>query len=139
MKKYLFIIYFAFIANNLFGQSLLIYGGKNQDIFLGCLNFDKFEDKSIWNKFGNNGSKFNDKCIWNKFGEYGGKFSDFSPFNKFASKPPILVDKYGNFYGYFTADKYFTKRTTSKLALLIIDYWEEIFDNIDGYYEKIFK
>ena len=120
------------------GQSLLIFGGKNHDVFLGCLNCDKYQDKSIWNKYGDYGSKYNAKCIWNKYGVYGGKYSDYSPFNKYASYPPVLVDKDGNFYGYFSADKYFSKRTSSKLALFIIDYWEAIAEDVSEYYDKIF-
>ncbi|GEP95776.1 hypothetical protein [Chitinophaga cymbidii] len=121
------------------GQSLLIFGGKDHDVFLGCLNCDKYQDKSIWNAYGAFGSKCNDKCIWNKYGNYGGKYSDYSPFNQYASHPPVLVDKDGNFYGYFTTNKFFPKRTTSKLALLIVDFWEAIAEDVSGYYEKIFK
>jgi len=60
-------------------------------------------------------------------------------FNKYASHPPVLVDPDGNFYGYFTADKYFSKRTTNKLALLIINNWEVIMEDVGEAYEKIFE
>ena len=139
MKIYLTLFLIVAFTTITSGQSLLIFGGKNHDIYLGCLNCDKYEDKSIWNAYGDFGSKYNDKCIWNKYGDYGGAYSDFSPFNKYASNPPVLVDKDGNFYGYFTADKYFSKRTTSKLALFIIDFWEAIADDVSEYYDKIFK
>jgi hypothetical protein len=120
-------------------QTLLIFGGDNHDVYLGCINCDKYESSSIWNKYGDHGSKYNSECIWNKYGDYGGKYSDNSPFNKYASHPPVLVDKDGNFYGYFTADKYFSKRTTNKIALLIIENWEIIINDVGEAYEKIFN
>ena len=138
MKIYLAIIFLVFLTTITKGQSLLIYGGKNHDFFLGCLNCDKYGDKSIWNKYGDFGSKYNNNCIWNKYGDYSGKYSDLSPFNKYATNPPVLVDNDGNFYGYFTANKYFSKRTDSKLALFIIDFWEAIADDVSEYYDKIF-
>lgn len=120
-------------------QSILIFGGKNHDVFLGCLNCTKYDNNSIWNKYGDFGSKYNEKCIWNKYSEYSGKYSDYSPFNKYATYPPVLVDDDGNFYGYFTANKYKDKRTDVELAIFIIDYWETIKDDISEYYEQIFK
>lgn len=120
-------------------QSILIFGGKNHDVFLGCLNCTKYDNNSIWNKYGDFGSKYNEKCIWNKYSEYSGKYSDFSPFNKYASYPPVLVDADGNFYGYFTANKYKDKRTDLELAIFIVDYWETIKDDISESYEQIFK
>ena len=120
-------------------QSILIFGGKNHDVFLGCLNCTKYDNNSIWNKYGDFGSKYNEKCIWNKYSEYSGKYSDYSPFNKYATYPPVLVDDDGNFYGYFTANKYKDKRTDVELVIFIIDYWETIKDDISEYYEQIFK
>ncbi|MEI6864862.1 hypothetical protein [Flavicella sp.] len=117
-------------------QSLLIYGGNNHDVFLGCLNCDKYKSSSIWNEYGDNGSKYNSNCIWNEHGNYSGIYSDNSPFNKYALHPPILVDSEGNFYGYFTADIYYSKRTTNKFALMIIDDWEVIMEDVGEAYEK---
>jgi hypothetical protein len=37
-------------------QTLLIFGGDKHDVFLGCLNCNKYESSSIWNKYGENGS-----------------------------------------------------------------------------------
>lgn len=139
MKKSSTLFLIFFIINLTFSQNILIFGGKNHDIFLGCLNCSKYDDSSIWNKYGNNGSKYNSNCIWNKYGDFGGKYSNDSPFNKYASNPPVLVDREGNFYGYFTADGYFSKRTNNKLALLIIDYWETIGEDVGKAYDKIFK
>ena len=137
-KNYLFIL-LLFVFNITLAQNILIFGGKNHDVFLGCLDCDKYNDNSIWNKYGNNGSKYSSNSIWNKYGNYGGKYSSDSPFNKYASNPPFLVDRDGNFYGYFTADVYFSKRTNNKLALFIIDYWESILEDVGEAYNKIFN
>jgi hypothetical protein len=138
LKKIFLIILFLTFCNS-YSQKILIFGGQNHDVFLGCLNCSKYDDNSIWNKYGDFGSKYNDKCIWNKYGDYSGKYSDISPFNKYGSYPPVLVDKDGNFYGYFTANSYKDKATDVKLALFIIENWETISEDVGGYYEKIFN
>jgi len=120
-------------------QDLLIFGGQNHDVFLGCLNCTKYDTNSIWNKYGDFGSKYNEKCIWNKYGSYSGKYNDTSPFNKYANYPPVLVDAEGNFYGYFTSNTYHDKATQVKLALLIVENWETIADDVGEAYELIFK
>ena len=139
MKTLFTLLIGLILAISVNAQSILIYGGDNHDVYLGCLNCDKYESSSIWNKYGDNGSKYNSDCIWNKYGDYGGKYSDNSPFNKYASNPPVLVDSDGNFYGYFTTDKYFAKRTTNKLALIIIDNWELIMEDVGEAYGLIFN
>lgn len=127
------------ISFTLSSQELLIFGGKNHDIFLGCLNCTKYDQKSIWNQYGDFGNKYNSNCIWNQYGDYGNKYSDTSPLNSYASYPPVLVDSDGNFYGYFTANKYKDKATSSKLAFLIIDNYEAIIDDVGDAYDKIFN
>jgi hypothetical protein len=82
-------------------EALLLFGGQNNRIFLGCLNCNRFSSDSICNRFGDYGSRFSDKSIWNRFGDYGSRFSD-SPWNRFPSNPPVIVDRSGNFYGYFS-------------------------------------
>lgn len=138
MNKF-YLLLFTFIIQYNFGQTLLIYGGKDNDTFLGCLNCDNYSKSSIWNKYGLNGSKYNSNSIWNRYGNFGGPHSNYSPFNKYATYPPVLVDKNGNFYGYFTADIFFSKRTDNQLALLIIKYWEKISEDVGQAYENIFK
>lgn len=138
LTLYLTIFLIVFVSKSN-GQSILIYGGDNHDVFLGCLNCDKYNQSSIWNSYGEYGSRYSSKSLWNTYGEFGGRYSDYSPFNKYAGNPPVLVDKEGNFYGYFTADKYHADRTKSKLALFIVDYWQAISQDVNEYYEKIFN
>ena len=108
-------------------------------MFLGKLNASEFDTESIWNEYGKYGSKFNTKSIWNEYGTYGSEFSMYSPFNKNASYPPVLVDKNGKFYGYFTVNKYKSKRADFDLVNVIYEYYEDIREDVDEWYEKIFK
>lgn len=122
-------MYNACINSNT-NSKILLYGGKDYIIFLGCLNCDSYNGDSIWNNYGKYGSKFNNECIWNKYGSYGGKYGEYSPFNDGAKYPPKIIDDKGNFMGYFTSNKYFTGRREGKLADAITEKWEAIGDNI---------
>jgi len=140
MVKSTLILLFCIITLQVFSQKVLqIYGGKDHDQYLGCLNCSKFDTKSIWNAYGPFGSKYNEKSIWNSYGSYGGAYSIFSPFNAYASYPPVIVDEDGGFYGYFTINKYQDKRSNVKLALTICEYWNLIIDNVSEWYEKLFN
>ena len=138
MKILYAILLLILFSTSSHAQKLSIYGGEKNDVYLGCLTCDKFDSDSIWNKFGLYGSKFNAQSIWNKFGKYGGSFNDYSPFNKFARNPPILVGENGKFYGYFTADKFYNKRTNSRLANSITENWEFIADDVSEGYDLYF-
>ncbi len=118
--------------------TLLIYGGKEHDEYLGKLNASKYDSESIWNQYGKYGSRYNSKSIWNQYGTYGSKYNNNSPFNDYASYPPILVDKNGKFYGYFTSNKYKRQRANLKLIDIICDTHEAISEDVSGWYDKIF-
>ena len=123
-----------------FGQKQLeIYGGKDHDVYLGCLNCDSYNSNSIWNEYGTYGSSYNSKSIWNEYGSYGSEYSSTSPFNSYASDPPVIVDKDGGFYGYFTINEYKSKRANFELALTIYKYYDLIRDDVSKWYDKIFK
>ncbi len=119
-------------------QTLHLYGGKSHDVYLGCLNCDKYDSNSVWNPFGNYGSKYNSYSIWNRYGNYGNKYSDTSPWNGYASNPPVVVDKQGNFYGYFTVNTYKNNRAEFKLALYLYKFYDEIREDVSKWYELIF-
>ena len=118
---------------------MLIYGGENHDVYLGKLNANEFDSESIWNEFGKYGNPFSSYSIWNEFSNYGNEFSRYSPFNSFASNPPVLVDNNGNFYGYFTINKFHAKRADFKLVNIIYENFEKIRDDVDNWYDKIFN
>lgn len=121
------------------GEKILIYGGENSEVFLGCLNCDKFDKESIWNTMGDFGSVFGQFSIWNKFREYGGQMGNYSPFNQFSKKPPILVDSNGNKYGYFSVDSFYKQSTDLKLAIYIVENWETISEDVNSAYVDIFE
>ncbi|MDE6146489.1 MAG: hypothetical protein K2G18_00330 [Bacteroidales bacterium] len=127
-----------YISNIPYGTILLIYGGKEHDEYLGKLNASKYDSESIWNQYGKYGSRYNSKSIWNGYGTYGSKYSSYSPFNNYASNPPVLVDKNGKFYGYFTSNKYKSQRAKLKLVDIICENHEAISEDVSGWYDKIF-
>src|SRR5688572_26329262 len=109
MRKVLLI---PFILASLYssGQKALhIYGGENHDVYLGCLNCSDIDANSIWNDIGKYGSNISSTSIWNDISTYGSDISSYSPWNDLASDPPVIVDKDGNFFGYFTTNTFKTK------------------------------
>lgn len=139
MKRILFfIVCCIFSMHCIFSQTLYIYGGEDHDVFLGKLNASKYDSKSIWNEYGTYGSEYNANSIWNEYGTYGIAYSSYSPFNSYASYPPVIVDEEGNFYGYFTVNKYKSKRANFDLVNIICEYYESIREDVDEWYDKIF-
>jgi hypothetical protein len=102
--------------------ALLLYGGgTSHRTFYGCLNCSKYDSESVCNQYGDFGSRYSDLSIWNRYGDVGSKYSSNSPWNKFASTPPAIVDKDGNFYGYFTSVRSHPRRTTIQTYLAFLD------------------
>lgn len=123
MRKIILVALIFITATTTFGQALHIYGGKNHDVYLGCLNCDKYNSNSIWNAYGT----------------YGSKYNSYSPWNSYSNDSPVIVDKEGNFYGYFTTNKYRSKRADFDLVEILYEYHELIRDDISKWYDKIFK
>jgi hypothetical protein len=113
--------------------------GESHDVYLGCLNCSRYDSNSIWNSYGNYGSKYDSKSIWNKYGDYGGSYSTYSPFYNYANYPPAIVDKDGNFYGYFTISSTKSKRANFDLVNIIYKHYEEIREDVSEWYDKIFN
>ena len=129
-----------FFAQIVLGQKTLqLYGGQNQDVYLGCLNCNDVDRNSIWNDIGTYGSNISDKSIWNDIGTYGSDISNYSPFNSIASYPPAILDNDGNFYGYMTANDIKSKRAEFQLALTICKYYKDIQKDVSGWYKKLFN
>jgi hypothetical protein len=105
-----------------FVKALLLFGGEDHKTFLGCLNCVDTYGGSVCNPYGEQGSKFQSDSIWNKFGEYGSKFSANSPWNKYSTTAPIIVDKDGDSYGYFSANRYHNDRTRIKWLITVLDF-----------------
>lgn len=139
IKQLLFLTTGLLLSVNVFSQTLHIYGGQNHDEYLGCLNCDKYNSSSIWNAYGTYGSKYSSNSIWNAYGTYGSKYNTYSPWNSYSNDPPVIVDKEGNFYGYFTTNKYKTKRADFSLVEILYEYHELIRDDVSNWYDKIFE
>ncbi len=89
---------------------LLLFGGRNHEEFLGCLNCYRSEPYSVWNDRREYGDPKNENSIWNQKGPYGSRTSSLSPWNPRSSNPPLVVDRLGNLYGYFTLNRSYPKR-----------------------------
>jgi hypothetical protein len=97
-----------------------LYGGRNEDVYLGCLNCSSDDQLSVWSMdgvYGLNG----ETSIWNEYNIYGGILSQYSPWNNIASNPPIIVDFDGNFYGYFTKNNGITNRTKAEWLINLLE------------------
>lgn len=130
MKKLLAAVTLLFSLNAYAEPAYLLFGGKNHDKFLGCLNCNKYDNSSIWNKYGKFGSKYDSDSIWNKYGTYGSKYNNESPWNKYSTESPVIVDHSGKYYGKFTTNKY-DDQTRIKSILWILENHEYIMENID--------
>jgi len=90
---------------------LMIFGGRNHQVYLGCLSCSEYESDSVFNAYSRFGSSYSAESIFNKYGEYGSRYSVFSACNPYASDPPVIVDSAGNFYGRLTVNQYHSQRT----------------------------
>jgi len=120
-------------------QTLHLYGGSNQDQYLGCLNCDTFDKDSIWNSFGDYGNILSSKSIWNVNGNYGSTYSTYSPWSSYASYPPAIVDQDGQFYGYLTLNPYKSERSELKLVHILYKNHDAIQKDVSGWYDKLFR
>ncbi len=122
-----------------FSQTLHIYGGQNNETYLGCINCNTLDANSIWNEYGTYGNSYNSQCIWNEYGTYGNEYGNYCPWNSYATDPPIIVDENGNFYGYLTVNDNKSNRANFVLALTLYQYYDLIRDNVSKWYSKIFQ
>lgn len=81
---------------------LMIFGGYNHKVYLGCLSCSEYVTDSVNNDFGPNGSEYQSNSIKNHFSEYGSPYSMYSACNPYASDPPVIVDNSGHYYGRLT-------------------------------------
>jgi hypothetical protein len=137
-KAVIILFFILLLSMPVFSQSLMLFGGRNHDVFLGYLNHNQYESDSIWNQYGNFGSKYNSDSIWNQYGTYGSRYSSDSPFNPYAQNPPVIVDPDGNFYGYFTLNR--SKNPTRiEWILWVLENHDWIRDNRREAYSMIFR
>lgn len=143
MRRILYTLFLILCPLMLNAQVLLIYGydsyEDNYGVYLGKLNASCYDSESIWNIYGDYGNIYSSESIWNQYGDYGNEYSSVSPFNSYASNPPILLDNRGNYYGYFTSNKYKVNRCNLKLIDIICEYYEDIREDVSEWYDRIFE
>jgi len=110
--------------------TLLLFGGKDHDVFLGCLNCSRTDPTSVWNAYGKYGSEYQSNSIWNRYGTYGSVYNQNSPWNTYSSQGPVIVDPEGNSYGYFTRNKYH-QQTRIDWVVWILDHYDEVIEHLD--------
>lgn len=138
MKKITILLFLSIFITNSYSQDLHLYGGTSHDVYLGCLNCNAYDSNSIWNAYGTYGSKYNSTSIWNKYGTFGSEYNSLSPWNRYSSTPPVVVDKAGKFYGYFTRNSNTSNRAEFELAITVYKYYDLIMDDVAKWYEKLF-
>lgn len=87
---------------------MMLFGGVGHDDYLGCLDCSEYSPDSLCNEYGSHGSEYSSGGLFNEYGSYGSQYSSKSPWNEYTSSKdvPVLVDDSGNFYGYFTINRY---------------------------------
>jgi len=83
------------------GASVIAQDDENT--YLGKV-ISRFENGSIFNKYGTYGTEYNNKSIWNKYSTFGDKYSLNSSFNNTSSTPPMHI-KQGKVIGYLSSNK----------------------------------
>jgi hypothetical protein len=128
MKIALSLILFAIMGATAQAQTskaLLLFGGEDHDTFLGCLNCTDTSVSSVCNDVGKYGSDIATDSIWNDIGKFGFDISQYSPWNDLSSKAPIIVDKDGTSYGYFSANDLHHDRTRVRWLLDVLDVYQK--------------
>ena len=100
---------------------LMLFGGSDHDVYLGCLNCGSVAADSLCNDFGRYGNEFSGDSIWNEFSRFGNEFSGESPWNELSTQAPVIVDSDGKFYGYFSVNSFHPKRTQIKALVTLLD------------------
>ncbi len=113
-------------------QEYLLYGGRDLNIFLGCLNCSRFDGDSVWNKAGAYGSEHDRSTIWSKASPYGSPYNDLSPWHPHSTDAPVVRDRSGRSYGRFTRNVFDRERTDVESLLWILDNYDSIIADLDS-------
>lgn len=132
MKSFLILIS-SLIGSEVAATELLFFGGKNREKFLGCLTCSEYDSKSVCNGYGPYGNEYSSSGMWNEYAGFGNEYLPDSPWNEYSSSKavPVLVDREGNFYGYFTINEH---RADAVKFSADLKQW---FDAADGDLEKV--
>jgi hypothetical protein len=126
-------VFFLLQTNYAYSKDLMLYGGSGHKEFLGCFNCGDNSSKSICNEYGTFGNEYSSSSIFNEYGTYGSEYSSSSPWNEYSSSNsvPVLVDKQGRFYGYFTINEYRSK------AIDFADTLSDIYESANGKLDEV--
>jgi len=109
-------------------KAMLLFGGHDHKTFLGCLNCADTSDTSVCNDVGKYGSDVAENSIWNDVGPYGSDVSPSSPWNSVSQDAPIIVDRTGKSYGYFSVNNVHHDRTRIDWLVAILNYYDQTND-----------
>jgi hypothetical protein len=87
------------------GEPLLLFGGAEHNVFLGCLNCGEYDERSVWNKYSQYGFG-NSYGLWSRYGEHLNPYSSTSVCNAYSSDGPLITDSAGSVRGRFTLNAY---------------------------------
>jgi len=123
IKKAVLISVLVFFASAAYAEEkIMLFGGANHDVYLGCFSCSDIDSESINNDISKYGSDISSTSIFNDIGEYGSDISQYSPCNDIAASPPVLVDQDGGFYGYLTLNNINPKAITDPKILAWLKY-----------------
>jgi len=110
---------------------LLLFGGPQQQDFLGCVTCDATEPYSIWNPESDYGSPSHPLSIWNREGRYGSDDSPHSPWSRRPESVPVVVDRAGNLCGNFAVDRAFPGRVSDGYLIWLLEGHDWIADHLE--------
>lgn len=123
LKQTFFVAALALVSSTAYAEKkIMLFGGQNHDVYLGCFNCSDIAPDSIHNDIGKYGSDISSTSIFNDIGQYGSDISQYSPCDDIASNPPALVDEDGGFYGYLTLNDIKPKAITDQKILAWLKY-----------------
>lgn len=101
-------------------NKLMLFGGYNQQTYLGCLNCPETAADSIRNEYGQHGSAYSGTSIRNHMSEFGSLYSSYSACAQFAHDPPVIVDASGHYYGRLTLNEYHSQIGVGKSLIDVL-------------------
>lgn len=107
----LLLVGLVLLSSIVFAQGdVLLFGGRNHDVFLGCFSCRSTDPDSLFNEYGTYGGRYGTNSIFNPYSQYGGAYGAFSVCNRFGTNAPVLVDEAGGFYGHLTVNRFHRSR-----------------------------
>ena len=99
---------------------LLVFAGKDNQVFLGCLTCSEYDPRSIHNVHGTYRSRYSPTSILNPDSDYGSPHAVESACNPYALSAPVIVDRRGKSRGQLTVNKSNPQRTKIAAALQLV-------------------